>query len=461
MPNHRNQQKAALHGSLKAVTRFQGKGQPKIGIEEFMSVAERFGLSKKALAKIRKTVEAEDWGEGPFLGNYYANLKETKVQALERFARKTFGVKHALAVSSGTGALHSAFVAVGVGPGTEVICPAIGFFATPSAVVMSKGVPIFCDVDTSLCIDPAKIESLISPRTVAIAPTHVMGTVCDMEAVMRIAKKHNLKVIEDCAQACYGKFHGKPVGTWGDLGTFSISAYKIVGGGEGGMVITNDTHLWERANQLAESGGLWRPDRFGLPRYEGELFCGTNYRMSELEAAVNVVQFKRMPGTFKRSNAVKMRVLKKLKTFKEIVPQKLNDPQGDVGYCLRFFAETIELGQRIVEDLRVAGLQCGMRGKNAPLDWHIYSEMLPVVLQTGPCGGEECVYTCQHYTSKGGNIRYTKGDCPVADELYDRCISISLNQWLSADDCKSVAEVINRVLSTHCTPNSEATAWLR
>jgi 8-amino-3,8-dideoxy-alpha-D-manno-octulosonate transaminase len=459
MPDHRAQQELALHGSLKAVTRIEGKGKPKIGPAEFMSIAERFGLSAKTLAKIRKAVEAEDWGEGPFLGNYYSNLKETKVQAMEKMARKVFASKHALAVSSGTAALHCAFVAAGVGPGTEVICPAIGFFATASAVVMAKGVPVFCDVDESLAMDPKVLPGLINQRTVAVVPTHVMGTVCDMDPILRISRKHGLKVIEDSAQACGARYKGKMVGTLGDLGCFSISAYKIVGGGEGGLVLTQNDLLWERANQLAESGGLWRPDRFALPRYEEELFCGTNYRMSELEAAVDVIQLSRMPGTVKRSHAVKIRILKKLATFREIQPQKLNDPEGDVGYCLRFFPTTVDLGEAIVKALCAEGVACGMRGKGSPPDWHIYSDMHPVVLQSGPVG-PECVYTCSHYTSKGGSIRYAKGDCPVADDLYERCISINLNQWYTARDCANIASAINKVLRAYCTKGAEATKWL-
>ncbi len=460
MTNHRAQQKKALHGSLKAVTRQKGKGEPKIGVEEFLSVAERFGFTKKTLDRIRAAVEKEDWGEGPFLGNYYTNLKETKGQAFVRVAKKTFGVDYALACSSGTAALHSAFVAAGVGPGTEVICPAIGFFATAAAVVASRGVPVFCDVDESLSMDPSKIEALITPRTAALAPTHVMGTVCNMEAICDIARRHNLRVVEDCAQSCGGHYKGRLVGTWGDLGCFSISAYKIVGGGEGGLVITGDERLWERANQLAECGGLWRPDRFGSPRYEGEIFCGTNYRMSELEAAIDVVQLKRMPATVRRTRAVRMRILRRLKTFREILPQKLNDPEGDVGYCLRFFPEDIPLGERIVADLKDRGISCGMRGKNAPTDWHVYSEMLPLILKSGPTG-EECVYTCHHYLERGGGpVSYARGDCPVADDLFDRCITINLNQWMTVEDCRSLADSLNQVLSNHCTADKEGTPWL-
>ena len=257
MSRQKEKQKLALQGGLKAVTQIEGRGRPKIGAEEFMSVARRFGLSSPARKKIKAVLRGEEMGEGPFLANYYSGLKESKVQSFERLAREIFKVRYSIGVSSGTGALHAAFVAVGVGPGTEVICPAIGFFATAAAVVQSKGIPVFCDVDESLAMDPAKVETLITERTVALAPTHVMGSVCNMRAIMKVAHEHNLMVVEDCAQSCGGSYKGRYVGTFGDLGCFSISAYKTVGGGEGGLVLTNKKRLWERANQVIECGG-WR-----------------------------------------------------------------------------------------------------------------------------------------------------------------------------------------------------------
>ncbi|HOX40108.1 MAG TPA: DegT/DnrJ/EryC1/StrS family aminotransferase [Candidatus Brocadiia bacterium] len=459
MKTDRDAQRLALQGGMKAVTRIEGVGKPKIGIEEFMSVAERFGIPKPALRKIKAALLEEGMGDGPFLANYYANLKETRVQAFERTAREIFGVKHAIGMSSGTAALHSAFVAAGAGPGAEVICPAIGFFATAAAVVTSGAIPIFCDVDESLAMDPKKIEPLITKRTVALAPTHVMGSVCDMRSIMKVARKHKLKVVEDCAQSCGGRFGGKYVGTFGDLGCFSISAYKIVGGGEGGLILTNNQRLWDRANGIAECGGLWRPDRFAPPRYDGELFCGTNYRMSEMEAAVDVVQLSKMEQTVNRFRQVKRRILERLKTYKEITPQKLNDPDGEVGYNLRFFPETIELGGKIVEALRAEGVGCGMRGKTARPDWHVYSYMFPVTGKRGPTEAN-CPFECPIYRERGGKVSYARGDCPVADDLFDRVITVSLNQWFSPRDCRNIADGINKVLSAYCAESPDGKAWM-
>ncbi len=454
-----SEQKLALQGGLKAVTRIEGKGEPKIGVAEFMSVAERFGFSPATLKKIRAAVSKEDMGAGPFLANYYSDLPETKVQAFERIAREMFGVKYAIGVSSGTAALHSAFVAVGAGAGTEVICPAIGFFATAAAVVQSRAVPVFCDVDASLHMDPAKIEPLITPRTVAIAPTHVMGGVCRMDAIMRIARKHKLKVVEDCAQSCGARYKGKLVGTFGDLSIFSISAYKIVGGGEGGLILTNKKRLWERAQGTAECGGLWRPDRFAPPRYEGELFCGTNYRMSDLEAAVDVVQLGKMPAVVKRFRAVRTRILKRLKTYRQIVPQQLNDPDGEVGYLLRFFPATIDLGVKICEALQAEGIGAGTRGKRPRPDWHIYSYMYPLMTKPGPAN-PNCGFDCARSRGASRRARYARGDCSVADDLFDRVVNVGLNQWYSARDCRNIANGINKVLSAYCTEDAGAAKWI-
>ena len=458
MAGTRKTQQLALQGGMKAVTQLEGIGEPKIGVKEFLSVAERFGLSSGARAKIKEIVVAEGMGEGPFLANYYSGLKESKVQAYERTARDVFGAKYAIATSSGTGALHGALVAAGVGPGTEVICPAIGFFATSAAVVLCGGVPVFCDVDGSLGIDPAKIEARITKRTVAIVPTHVMGSVCDMGGVMKVARKHKLKVIEDCAQSCGGRVKGRYVGTIGDFGCFSISAYKTVGGGEGGLILTKSKRSWERASQLVECGGLWRPDRFAAERYQGELFCGTNYRMSELEAAVDVVQLRRMESTVKRFRAVKRRIVSRLPTYREIVPQTLNDPDGEVGYFCRFYPATFDLGRKIVKALQAEGIECTTRGPDAPPDWHVYSYMLPVVTK-GAATAKSCSYHCPHYRNQGGNIRYARGDCPVADDLFDRMITISLNQWYSAKDCANIALGIRKVLSAYCTEDPDGAPW--
>ncbi len=451
----------AIDGGPKAFPKMTGKAQPKIGIEEFMSVAERFGFKPEALERIRAAVCEDDFlGNGPNLARYITTFpKPPKGEQFEALAREKFGVKHALGISSGTGALHSAFVGVGVGPGSEVICPAIGFAATALAAMMAGGVPVFCDVDESLQIDPGKIAEKITPRTVAIAPTQNMSHVCDMDPILAVAQEHGLKIVEDCAQSPGATYKGKYVGTLGDVGCFSISAYKIIGGSEGGMAITDDDRIFDRICQCAEAGGLWRPVRFAQPRYEGELFPGTNYRLSELEAAVDLVQLGKLDGVVARHRQISKRIRSRLKSFREITPRMSNDADGDINYALRFFPQSHDLGRKIVDALKAEGLAAWTLGPDHASDWHLSTTMFPVVLKAGHVPGGS-VFEDPRYISRGGKVDYSQGDYPVADDLFARTVGVSLNQWLSEEDCDAIAAATNKVLSAYCTEGPMSRPWL-
>jgi 8-amino-3,8-dideoxy-alpha-D-manno-octulosonate transaminase len=314
-----------------------------------------------------------------------------------------------------------------------VICPAIGFLATSMAVGLAGGTPVFCDVDESLQMDPKKLEARITPRTIAVVPTHHWGGVCDMDAIMAIAQRRKLRVIEDCAQSPGASYHGRRVGTFGDIGCFSISAYKIIGGGEGGMVVTNDDHLFNRICQMAEGGGLWRPVRCAPERWPGELFVGSNYRMSELESALNIVQMQKLDGIIARYRTVWGRIKKQLGDYRELVWQKSNDPSGDIGYLARAFPQNDALGKKIEAAWKAEGIATGYRGADAPPDNHAFCGMFPLF--------EKFREQCQPEL------------CPVAADLFNRSLEIRIDQWWTADDCDAVAAGINKVLSAYCTRN--------
>jgi len=151
--------------------------------------------------------------------------------------------------------------------------------------------------------------------------------------------------------------------------------------------------------------------------------------------------------------------LRRLKTYRQIVPQKRNDGDGEVGYLLRFYPETIELGEKIVRALRAEGIGCSIRGRDAAPDWHVYSHMYPVTLK-GSATGDGCPFECPLYRARGGAAQYARGDCPVADDLFDRMITVPLNQWLSARDCRNIADGINKVLSAYCVADAGAARWV-
>ena len=194
------------------------------------------------------------------------------------------GVKHAICVANGTVALHLALHAMGIGEGDEVIMPDLSFVATANAALMVGATPVFCDVDAdSLCIDPDQIEALITPRTRAIMPVHLYGHPADMPRILDIAARHNLRVIEDAAEAHGSAIGETRVGAFGDCGTFSFYANKNMTTGEGGMVTTNDDALAAELRNLRDHA--MSPTK----RYWHERM-GFNFRMTNLQAALGCAQ---------------------------------------------------------------------------------------------------------------------------------------------------------------------------
>jgi len=456
--NRKATEPLAIDGGPKAVEHFEGKTKPKIGVREFLELADLWGFSQKRTRRLREALDGadEELGAGPHL-NRYPNPKPSKVDQFEKAMADITGAKHCYAVSSGTGALHAAYTAVGVGPGDEVIVPAYTFMATASTVVLCRAVPVFCEVDESLTIDPADLERCITKRTKAIAPVHMNGAVCDMDAVMRIARKHKLAVVEDCAQAFGAGFRGKRVGTIGDAGAFSISSYKPVGGGECGMLVTRTKKLLQRAQQLAECGGLWRPVRFAPQRWPGELFSGSNYRCSQLEGAVNLVQIRKADAQLKQWRTNKRRILAKLQSFEGIRPQVVHDPDGEVARQVIFFPPTAAESRHLVAVLRAEGLSAGTRGDSHP-DWHLAHDMFPVTGKGTPTP-EGCPFTCPHYTKGGPAPNYGPAMCPRTRDLNDRAVNVSIGSCWTARDCTTAAVAINKVLGAYYAPDPDGT-WL-
>jgi len=201
--------------------------------------------------------------------------------------------KYGVAVSNGTVAIHVALVSLGIGEGDEVIIPDLTFAATINAVLHANATPVIVDVEeSSWCIDPKEIENAITSKTKAIIPVHLYGQVCDMGSIMRLAKKHNLKVIEDCAEAHGAMFNNQKVGSFGDIGCYSFYGNKVITTGEGGMCVTNSTKLNDKLRLLRDHG-MSR----ARPYYHD--IVGFNYRMTNLQAAVGVAQLERIEGIHK------------------------------------------------------------------------------------------------------------------------------------------------------------------
>ena len=205
-------------------------------------------------------------------------------------------------------------------------------------------------------MDPDDIEKKITPSTKAILVVHMRGVPCDMDRIMAIAKKHNLIVIEDVAQAMGGTYKGKYLGTFGDCGCYSFQYHKIITAGEGGMIVTNNEKLYDRCMSYHDTAACWRPDRFAEQRYEGELFCGVNFRMSELTGAVMLAQLGKLDKLLSLMRRNQKIIINKIKDTKGIKVRPVNDPEGDTGICLMFFLDDKSKVQEFPEALKAEGV---------------------------------------------------------------------------------------------------------
>ncbi len=239
-------------------------------------------LGKEELKELKEVLKSQWISGGP------------KIKKFQEEIAKVCGVKHAVTVCNGTQALYVGLKILGVGPGDEVIVPDFTFIASANAVVWTGAKPVFVDVDErTFNIDPSKIEKAITKKTRAIMPVHLYGQSADMTAIMKIAKKHHLYVVEDAAQGIGVKFKGKPVGSFGDVGCLSFYADKTITTGEGGMVLTNDSTLAQKVTILSNQGRISR----GWYIHEN---LGYNFRMCDFQAAVGLGQLKKLPLIIKK-----------------------------------------------------------------------------------------------------------------------------------------------------------------
>ena len=254
-------------------------------------------VDSAVLDAVREVVASGWWSMGP------------RVVEFERAFADFTGARHALAVGSGTAALHLALIATGCGPGDEVILPSLNFVAAANTIAHSGARPVFCDVLSAhdLNLDPADLEAAITPATKAFVVLHYGGHPCAMGDVLRLAEQHGLVVIEDAAHAPGATWKGRSCGTIGQLGCFSFFSNKNLPVGEGGMIVTDDDHLAERLRLLRSHGMTsltWDRHRGHASSYD-VVELGFNYRLDEIRAAIGLVQLGRLPGeNARRSNVV-------------------------------------------------------------------------------------------------------------------------------------------------------------
>jgi dTDP-4-amino-4,6-dideoxygalactose transaminase len=381
--------KLALHGGDK-VRKKPFPPHPIIGKEEVQAVT---GVLKSGRLS---TFIAQP-------GEYF--LGGVKIRQFEKDFASYHGIKYAVAFNSATAALHAAVVACGTKAGEEVIVPPYTFTSTATCALMNNSIPVFVDIEPSnFCMDPAKIEQTISHQTRAIIPVHLFGHPAQIDEIMEIAKKHGLKVIEDCAQAPGAMCKGRLVGTVGDCGIFSFQETKNMMTGEGGMLITNNDDIVEIARMVRNHGEVVLEGQRHRS-YRADML-GWGYRMTELEAALGIEQLKKLDKLNDQRIDLANYLSEKLSKLDGFSPPIVGPHNKHVYYVYPIKYEEDITGiprDLFVKALIAEGIPCGA-GYVKPLYLNpIYHENKPFV-----------------FKYFGKDVNYDKGICPVTEQMHEK-----------------------------------------
>lgn len=384
-----------------------------------------YRLGEEEIEAIAEVIRSQKFSRGN-KGNIRA------VYNFEKEMREYMGADYFFVLTSGKAALISALTAMGIGPGDEVIVPAYTYIATAVAVLAVGAIPVIVDVDETLTIDPKAIEANISKYTKAIIPVHMQGMPSNMDAIMDIAKKHNLYVLEDACQAVGASYKGKMLGTIGDAGAYSFNSFKNITAGEGGGVITNNTTIYENAFIYHDSSGIaWLGNE--MEGFDNKLFVGTEYRVSEITGAMLRVQLKRLDGIVADLRENKKKVMDAIKdTGLKFAPS--NDPEGDCGNIIPMTFDDVETAQAFLKE---AGDQMDILSN---MGRHIYSNWESIMLKRGAVNPKNDPFLRPE--NQGLNMNYTPDMCQKTIDLLARTVILFINpDWTDDERQKKIDEL--------------------
>ena len=345
------------------------------------------------------------------VGRVFANghllRTDAGLRCCERFETELAaftGASHTLAVSSGTAGLVCALQALGIGPGDEVLVPAYTWMATAGAVLLVGAVPVLVEIDASLTMDPQDLVAKIGPRSRAVIPVHMINRPCDMDAILDLARRCGLRVIEDASQAIGATYKGRQCGTMGDMGVFSFNQHKNMTCGEGGAVLTSDPQLYWRAKNAHDMGISFRGsgDAANMP-----VFVGANYRISEIQGAILRVQLKKLPGRLRR---MRRRAAVQARALRGRVPlAPHHDAGGALGIAVTFDSEA------------EAQAFAARRGARRLFDnsKHVYTQWHPILQRSMPQAGFD------PWSWAGVAEERPLNDCPRTLDLLRRSCAVN------------------------------------
>lgn len=333
-----------------------------------------------------------------------------------------------VASTSGTAAVHLAVGAIDPAPGDEIIVPPISDFGTIIPVLAQNAVPVFADVRPgTYCLDPEDVARRISPRTRAIIAVHLFGQPCDLDALGQIARANGCALIEDCAQAPLAEYGGRPVGTWGDFGCFSLQQSKHITAGEGGLTIAADPAAADRARLFADKG--W--PREGNERTH--LFLGMNYRMTELQGAVTLPQVPRLADILARRRALAARLDAALRGLPGVA---LPQPPAGSRSSYWMYGFDVEYGAaRFAAAVRAEGVPLAS-GYVPPL------YLVPALRERRTYGGSGFPFDSPYARPQPA---FAPGLCPNAERMAERLCYLPLHQGIAPEDIDDLAAAIAKV----------------
>jgi 8-amino-3,8-dideoxy-alpha-D-manno-octulosonate transaminase len=382
----------------------------------------------------RQVVEVLDKRQ-PFRWYGPGDQPPRKVATFERELAARMRVRFALALTSGTAALATALAALEVGPGDEVILPAWTWHSCYSAIVLAGALPVFAEIDESFNLDPADLEAHITPRTKVILAAHLQGNPCDMGRIRAVARRHHLRVLEDCAQSLGAAYRGQPLGSLGDVGIYSMQIYKTITAGEGGALVTNDPVLFERATRFHDLGLLRPPHRRWLGRSRLDGFAGSQFRMNEFSGGVLLAQLRKLDRIVAAVRAHARRVYEGVKDQPGLHLRHRPDPKGEVGSAV-FFG----FPDRARRDRFLAA----MRAENVPAQPPFGSVLLPVQPYV-----ERKVTVHPAWPSfrsaRGRAIRYGAACCPHTIAILERFAGVALDPGFSRRDADDIVAAVRKV----------------
>jgi 8-amino-3,8-dideoxy-alpha-D-manno-octulosonate transaminase len=387
--------------------------------------------------------ELDEAVETRSLFRFYGFSQPQKARTFEEEFQQFMGVKYALGVTSGTAALHVAINALGVGPGDEVILPAETWHSDYNVILMTGALPVFAEIDETFAMDPEDLKRKISPHTKVVIPSHLSGTVANMDKILAIAREHNIKVLEDSAEAVGASYKGKHTGTVGDIGIFSFQTAKMMTSGEGGCVITNDSALYERAIRFHDLGGVrptFRPV-LGMSHYpvkEGqqETLVGLNYRMNEETGAVLCAQVRKLETAIDNHRRMYQYVTEKIKDLPGLKLRPSNDPEGDIHISLDLLLPTKDLRDQFIKAMTAENvpMSVGILGTiNLPTMGYIANKVAPHPMWPS------------FNTPRGKAMQYGAECSPRSIDLKGRYASLYIGPKWSNSDLDDVVSAVTKV----------------